>query len=306
MPKIALAPKGAIAAGALFTYLRPRLAQDAQIDLKACLAPMRGGKSFGDVKPKIANAVRSVVKGKLAQDADIDDVAALLDAIEQVVDEPAASVPEGLGEENGEIEIADVDDDGDPEVVRDDDQPELLAKIREFIKDRVDDETLAQFDQLVGGGVAPVEAPEPEEVIEEPDEDDDMNRDGKMAGDNDPKIKPAMDAAIRRERENQRAIFRAVNHVKQTTGELANMREMAYDSAEEVFADGLKYLGVKADGIHPSAFAAVFDAHAAARQTRHQQRPGRSGSPRIAADGLPDGVKKFGERFPNAARIQRM
>lgn len=310
--QLVLSNKAAIAAGALYTYLRPRIAMDHKtIDVKACLLPMRGGRTFKDAKGEIANAVRAVAKGRLAMDADIDDVANLLDAIESVVDEPAASIPEGLGEENGELEIKDVDDDGDPEIVRDDSMPELLAKVREFIKDKVDEETLAQFDQLVGGGVEPAPAPEPEDIDTDLDDDDDQyGRDKRMGKDN---LKPAMDerikSAIDKERRNQRAIFAAVNHVRSVTGELAAMKEMAFDSAEDVFAAGCKHLGVKLDDIHPTAYKAVFDAKAEARAAQQVRRPAAANSGgrlHMATDALPEGVKPLSERLPGLNRVKIM
>lgn len=299
MPQKVLSSKAAIAAGALYTYLRPRIAMDHKtIDVKSCLLPMRGGRTFKEAKGEIANAVRSVAKGRLAMDADIDDVANLLDAIESVVDEPAASIPEGLGEENGELEMPDVVVKREDDEARDDDQPELMAKIREFIKAHVDDDTLAQFDQLIGGGLEPAPAPEPEEID---DEDDDMTRDNK----------PAMDekitAAISKERQNQRKIFAAVNHIRPVTGELAAMKDMAFDSAEDVYAAGCKHLGVKLDDIHPSAYRALFDARAEANAAKQSRRPSAVNGGRMAADSAAaDVVKPLSERNPNIRRVQLM
>src|ERR1019366_343074 len=73
--------KGAMAHGALLAYLAPKLAQDAKIDL----SPLVMGK-FN--KSAIAIGLQAATAGKLAMDADINDVKQLLDAIDGIaVDE---------------------------------------------------------------------------------------------------------------------------------------------------------------------------------------------------------------------------
>ena len=81
-----LTRKGAVAMGALMIALKPKLAMDAKIDL----APLFKGvtaKNFKEKKPAIVEGVTTLTAGKLAQDASINDVAALLDSLEGV--EPA-------------------------------------------------------------------------------------------------------------------------------------------------------------------------------------------------------------------------
>jgi len=306
MKTTALSPRAAIAAGAIFTYVRPRLAQDAKIDLKSVLLPMRGGKSFHDSKDAIANAVRSVTKDKLAQDADIDDIAHLLDAIENVVDAPAASVPTGLGEENGEMDIPnkeDIPQPADPRLeteAKDDETPELMAKIREFIAAHVDEDTLAQFDQLVGSGHAEEDVPEVDDVINNPDNEDD----DAMSRDNKPMTKGAMDAAIKaavavseqRARATRAAIRAAEAAVRPIVGELA----IAYDSADEVYKAALVAMKVPdVDKIHPSAYPTVLG-------FAQQANKPRSGARQIAQDALPGGIKPLSERIPSIAKIAHL
>jgi hypothetical protein len=86
MSKDLLTRKGAVALGALMIALKPKLAMDAKIDL----APLFKGvtaKNFKEKKPAIVEGVTKLTAGKLAQDASINDVAALLDSLEGV--EPA-------------------------------------------------------------------------------------------------------------------------------------------------------------------------------------------------------------------------
>lgn len=304
MPKqVTLSPRAALAKGALFTYLGPRLAQDAKLDLTPVLAKIQAGKPFAESKAAVIAALKSQTDGKLAQDADIEDVAALMDAVERVVDEPSVVVPEEMNTEG--TELIDVDNDGDPEIVKDDEPPETMAKIREFVAAHVDDETLAQFDELVGAAHEG-DAPEVDDVIDK--EDDDMTRDSGMR-------RPAMDAALRArnvvtrpamdaaiaaavtgaraaERAEARAIREAERAVRPYVGELA----IACDSADEVYKTALKALNVRdVDKIHPSAYPALLEA----QPRGNARRP----EPRFAQDSAAGGGKSFAERHPAAARI---
>lgn len=291
--RVALSPKAVALGSAIYTYLRPKLAQDARVDIASCLAPLAGGKQFADVKPAIANAVRSVTVGKLAKDADIQDVAQLLDAVQPFVEAPEEAVPTGMGEENGEYEIPDEEearDGGIPE--------ELCAQIRELIASSGNEKLLGQFDQLVGSGgeAMPPRGEEGGDLPEEEEEEEDMTRDSVP--------RAAMDAAIRKaiegERQNQASVRRAFAAVEAVTGKLA------MDSAPtpaDVYRAGLGVLKVKTDGIPAEAYQAVFEAHVAgqrsARAAGGQQGP--RGQAHDAA--LPAGVGSFAERHPGAARI---
>lgn len=294
MKRVVLSPARAasagIVAGSLFAYVGPRLAQDGKVDFRKVLSPLRGGKSFRDVKPQIIAALRAEVVGKLAQDADIEDVANLMDAVEAITCEPSAAVPTGLDPMDGEagVEVTDVDDDGEAEIVRDDEPPEMLAKIREFIKGHVGEEVLAQFDQLVGGEHEPEEVLDP--VAEE--DDDEMGRDNYVT-------KPAMDAAIReaeaRVRETERGVASAREHVTPWVGKLV----VACDSADDVYRAALRNLGVKYDDSWPaSALRAVLE-------SRPKASSGRPGDVPIAQDAMPS-TRSFADRYPGASRIRQV
>jgi hypothetical protein len=63
------------------SYLRPKLAQDAKIDL----APVFKGltlKNLDERRPEIIREIRKLTKGKLAQDASIGEIAEVLDLLE--------------------------------------------------------------------------------------------------------------------------------------------------------------------------------------------------------------------------------
>ena len=99
MKKPPVSGKARAVAGALHVYLKPKLAKDAKIDLRAIVAPITP-KNFADMKPKLASALTLALDGKLAKDAKLDDLALALDAMEdmdtEAMDmetEPNAGVP---------------------------------------------------------------------------------------------------------------------------------------------------------------------------------------------------------------------
>lgn len=76
-----LSPRARVTKGALFTYLAPRLAQDARIDLDSIVAEITH-KNFN--RPALATALRRSTAGNLAADADLNDVAEFLEAVERM------------------------------------------------------------------------------------------------------------------------------------------------------------------------------------------------------------------------------
>src|SRR5580692_5045947 len=87
---IRLTPYGSLIRGALIAHVMPRLAQDSKVPDFASLiagAPMTNRVSQ---RASIAQAVQTVLKPHLAADADLDDVAELLEAVERIQegDEP--------------------------------------------------------------------------------------------------------------------------------------------------------------------------------------------------------------------------
>lgn len=86
MAKSMLSRKAILVQGALMTHLAPRLAQDAKIDLPSVLSGVTA-KNYSAQKAGIVSRLTKATAGKLAQDADLDDITQLLDALEKV--EPA-------------------------------------------------------------------------------------------------------------------------------------------------------------------------------------------------------------------------
>lgn len=80
MPQTRISPAGMVARGALFTYLTPRLAKDAKVNINALVRGVTS-RNYAKSIPAMDKAIKAAVKGKLAKDADISDLAELLNAL---------------------------------------------------------------------------------------------------------------------------------------------------------------------------------------------------------------------------------
>lgn len=303
--KTKLSPMVLMATGALDTYLRPRLAQDTELKVLPFLLGVTS-KNFASKIPSIVSGLKVAAKGKLAQDADLEDVGEVLEAIADLKPEIAQAMEAG----EGEMEEDDEDEDDDT-MQEDDDPPEMMAKVREFLKDRLKPDDMAKFDEMVGN--AP-EVKEPESVEEDEKkwamdfkkrmgrDESDEERDERMKkmAENKPVTKAAMDASIEAAIEvtNKKhvAIRDAEKAVRPYVGELS----IACDSADMVYRTALDMLGVsKVKDIHPSAYPHILSM---------QKKKGTNGSSasvgRMAADAA--GSKSFSEFLPGTANIQRM
>jgi hypothetical protein len=96
-----LAPAGLVARSALFTYLSPRLAADQSIDLNSLVAGITS-KNYAARRGALKDKVTAAARGKLAMDADLRDLANLLDALspdaesaDQLTTAPSAGPPMG-------------------------------------------------------------------------------------------------------------------------------------------------------------------------------------------------------------------
>ena len=270
--------KGAMAHGALLAYLAPKLAQDAKIDL----SPLVMGK-FN--KSAIAIGLQAATAGKLAMDADINDVKQLLDAIDGIaVDE--------WPDEKDEDDKKKKDDEDDKKAK---DKKKAKGAKDEWKDDDDDDDDKKKKKEDVA---------EDEEDDEDDEEEKKRKKEAaeaakdKKAKDKamDMVTKPAMDAAIAAAVKTatefatltQREIRDAERAVRPYVGDLA----MAHDSAQAVYTTALKSLGVKIDGIHPSALPTILSM---------QPLPGVNKKPVVAMDAA--SAKSFSERYPDVARI---
>lgn len=321
MPTLTPQVQRAIVYGSLWSYLQPRLAQDAQIDYKSIPFDMVRNGNFGKVRPAIEKAVRRAVRGKLAQDADIQDLADLLNALSNgngaPVDYDQEMSPMATAPNAGVPQALSGGTDAEPE--------DTVAKIKEFLRGQVPDDVLAQLDAFIADNSAgPAGAPPPNgqdrrpvgrNIARDEDKDDDEEKADdevtpyqeevlktdtdadrvealvvKPAGD----VKSAMDAAITAERKNQKAIREAERFVRPWVGEMPAM-----DAAgpEDVYRTALKMCGVaNADKMHRDALRPVLEVQPkAGDQIRYT-------APSLASDAAPS--QGFFERFPNLRGVR--
>jgi hypothetical protein len=275
-----MTPMALLGAGALDNYLRPRLAQDEQVKVLPFFHGVTS-KNFAAKIPGIASGIKVATKGKLAEDADVEDISAVLEAVAELKPEIAQTME--ASEADGEL-----DDATEPMPEEDDEPPEMMAKVREFLKGCLKPEDLAKFDEMVGA--APEDVKEPEEVVEDdaltPEE-----KEKKM-----PVTKAAMDAAIAAAVSSttarQVAIRDAEKAIRPYVGELT----VACDSADAVYRTALEMLNVpKVKDIHPSAYPTILG--------MQKKRGVNTPAPRIAADTAGKSLTDF---IPGISSIQRM
>jgi hypothetical protein len=278
-----LSRKAALAKGALIA-LKPKLAADAKLDLNPILAGVTAANWLVS-KPLIASAI----KPKLAKDADLDSVMQLLDSLDGG-DEDDLDV--GLDDEPAEMPAVDaspVDD------------------ICSMLKGKISDEDMSAIEsKLRGLKLAGDEEDTPPAAAAKPDDKPAMDNPpptpgtnapgGKPATEKDDSVsKPAMDAAINTAvKAAEAATIKRLNDIadaKEVAHAYVGKLSVAFDSAESVYRTALETLGVKVDGIHPSAFRAVLEA---------QPKPGFV-QPRIAQDSAVP--VDFASAFPNAGRL---
>lgn len=309
MAKGKMSSKALFAQGAILAFLRPKLAMDASIDLTPALAKVTNANFKAQI-PSIVKAVGKATTGKLAMDADIEDLAELLDAFsDQKVGGETEAVDGDIGEgqlpakgEMGEGDPAKSSGPaGDPEALDDEDGADPMAAVEAFLKEKLGDEGFAEFETLMAA-VNPdgEDVPEEAEVTEE----DPVNTETTDPVDPDKEKdmidKPAMDAAInsavKRATANAVTIQREIRDAERAVRPYVGDLNMAFDSAEGVYRATLKALGVKVDGVHASALPAMLS-----MVPKKDERPARKSS--LAMDAAP--LADFHSRFPGAANIAR-
>jgi len=266
MPKQTLA--GAAAFGALMTFLRPKMAADAKIDLTPILADLTK-KNFSAKKPVVIDGLKKALAGKLAQDADLEGIADVLEAVAPL-----------LQEEMDETVVAADDEDADLKAA-------LKAK-------GYSDEEIAKICSKVNSAPAVDEDdPEKKEMADKLKAMDAKLREatkGMVTTDAmDASIKAAVDAA----RKNEREISEALREVaKSRVGELHG----AFDSAPDVYKAAAKQLGANVDDVHPSAFKVIWET-----VSKSTVRPEASATI-VAQDAA--AKKDYETRFPHANRLK--
>jgi uncharacterized protein len=281
---VKLSKKAVMVKGALMAFLQPRMAADAAaaFNLDTILSGVKR-KNWLEKKPGIVAAI----KPHLAQDADLQDVVALLDKLD-------SATPD-----NDDVAT----DDPDPK----------CAQILDMLRGKISDEDLAQVQAALS---APAAAPAAPAATDEPvqtpgaataDPKSDVNK-AAVPGASDDKddkvdvaamdkaIKLAVDAA-RKETAKEveistitrlRGISEAEEAVKPYVGKLAAM-----DSADAVYKAALELLKVDVKGVHPSAYRHILAA---------QPKPGDNKT-NLASDSAITPPSDMSEVFPDANRL---
>lgn len=283
MAKHVLTPKALLAKGALVSFLMPRLAQDAGINLDPVLKDV-SNDNYADKRDDIVAGVTKITKGKLAKDAKLDGLDDMLLALDEM------DVPEKQPDMTKDKKAKDAAGEG----------------LKEMLKGKLNAEDWkAACDEIDG-----MKDDDEEEAEDEEDDDEDLRpdpedtnkaadrrrgaKDARRAKDAEPSMTKeetdkAMDAAIKDERKKQQGVRDAERFVRPWVGDL----NLAFDTAEDVFAKALTMRGKEIKGIHPSAYKAVLEM---------MPKPGTEHrSQSIAEDSSPS--KSFSDRFPEAARV---
>lgn len=293
---VGLSPLALVAKGMLMTAIAPLLAQDAAIDFDPVLKGVTK-KNFKTEKPKLFKRLEKACDGKLAQDASLDAVMGLLDAVEQV-EQPDA------------IDAVPVDG---PAMQPPGMMAGLDAETSNFLKSKMSEDDCATFDEMFKKASdkamdadkdkdddAPAkDADKKDDPAEDADEDDKEKKVAKDA-DDDKVTKPAMDAAIgtavktteKRMRDEQRAMRVAETEVRAKIGDFD---VLAFDSAEAIYRHGLELLGVEEFETVAASALPVLLKHQPGLGTTKDKKPALAMDARQRTS--------FAERFPGAARI---
>lgn len=260
-----LSRKAAVSQGALMVYLQPKLAKDAKIDLTPFLAGVTS-KNFKDKKASIVAGVKDATKGKLAKDATIDDVKALLDNLDGV--ETAEAVDEEMDDDTTAVDADPVEG--------------LRAHMKSIGATDEDTEKAVAF-------MKPKTAADAEETAEEKAAREKREKEsGATANDSDKDdkdmvSKKAMDAAVKlagdsAARRAEDATMKRLTDIRvaeRAVEPLIGKPAVALDSAEKIYAAALKAHDVNTEGVDPSAFPSMVDMlvknKAVPRQNHHHQ-----------------------------------
>jgi len=287
MPKTVLSRKAALVQGAVIAFLAPRLATDAKIDVAPLLADITSS-NYVKKRAGLAAEVSRLATGKLAKDAKLDDLGAVLmalDAVEPEEEEKKAKDAEDLPEPGGEKGKGPAKDrKGKDSKAKDE-------GLKEMLKGKLSAEDWKAACDEIDAMKAKDKAKDDEDPEDENADPEDTNKGDRKGKDEEPMSKKAMDEAIAGERQRQRDVREAERFVRPWIGDLA----IAYDSADEVYKAALESRGKSTRGIHPSAYRSILEM---------LPKPGseRPASSRVAMDSA--GSKSFAEMFPGAMDIK--
>jgi len=304
----ALTRKGAAVLGGLNVFLRPLLAADAKIgdQLHGLLTGVTA-KNFSDMRPVIAAGVIGATHGKLTSGASLKGLDGVLLALDEMEETPEGEDEGESEEEKKEREAKEAKDKRarDRKSAKDKKARDAMEKACDEAKMPAEDKKRAMdaYDAACAGRD---EKDDEEDERTDPegtndrrardrrakDEEDDEEEKKKKEAEDKRAMDAAISSAVSSSEKKHRAIRDAERFVRPWVGELS----LAFDSADEVFAQALKMRGEKIEGVHPSAYKLLLERLPKAGQ----QRPGPT--PALAHDS--SATKSFGEMFPGADKIR--
>jgi len=173
-----ITPAAMMVRGALYSYLRPRLAMDAQPRCMAMVSRAVDGvtsRNYNAKRPQIANALRRSTQGRLAQDNGISDLAALLSALAPEAQQ--ADQAPGLGQiASNPSGSAGPMTSAAPPMASEGESEDILAKVKAYLEEEgVAPEILNNLDAFLaehqptnGGPNGPTNGPGPMANVAQP------------------------------------------------------------------------------------------------------------------------------------------
>jgi len=256
----ALLPRRALVATTMLAMaIKPKLAQDAKVDLAPVKALLVGGlkdaKAWEAARPKVVTALDAATKGKLAQDASLEGVIDMLDKLDTAMPEVGA----------GELDDAAAAAAMNPEPVKPQtaQDTDLLAKLREFLAGKIGDEDMAAIEAMCAPQASDAEKDDEgkKDDGEKKDDKDDGEKKPPFAKDKDMVDKKAMDAAVKAGAklaedaaiERMQACRKAEIEVEPFVGKLPNPPT----TAAAIYKLALDHKRVDLDGVPESAYGAM-------------------------------------------------
>lgn len=267
-----LTPLGQQVMGIVRAYVAPNLAADCALDLQHLNDLLLGveGKNYAERVSGLVAGLDSKYGTSMAQDASIQDVAALLEILE-----------ERNESEEDEMEMSEEDADEEEQTAGE----ELMKMLSTY---QIPEGDLQRINDLINKIAGTMKSEEPEE---EPENKPEIpKKQGEEMSNEDNKAQ-AMD---------EKTIFmsladrmQAQQDVRPVIGEV---NVLAMDSAADVYKLALDSMGVKLDGVDPSAFKTIFNV---AFQKKEENVPSRAKD--MAQDAK--AAHSLEERFPGMKNI---
>ena len=270
-------PTALLASGVLRAFIYPRLKAGMALDIAPVLVNVTG-KTWKNDKPRILKAVKPLLAGKMAQDAepDMDELGGMLNTIDMPAEQEAAATPTAP---TGGQAIGD--------------------KVAALLEGKVSPEDLAAVLALLGDNPAGVAGDEPPAggVLPNPPKQPL------------PMTKQAMDAALvaHGATVEQATIARlnAITVAREAVRPVVGTVAMdAATSAADVYRFALGQMGVAMDGIADENLKPMFDSLKVAQDKLRAQAPGGrpagGHAPHMAVDAA--AAKSFEDRFGTLPR----